>query len=78
VKDVLTTTEISRICRVAPRTVAMWIDGGELNGHRVGVCRRVYVPDLVQFMKDRNMPREWWESLVPKQSDKPQAAGVGS
>ena len=34
-KDVLTTGEVARICKVAPRTVTKWFDSGQLRGYRI-------------------------------------------
>ena len=34
-KEVLTTGEVARICRVAPRTVSKWFDTGKLRGYRI-------------------------------------------
>ena len=34
-KDVLTTGEVAKICKVAPRTVTKWFDSGQLRGYRI-------------------------------------------
>lgn len=53
---VLTTTEVAKICGVAPQTVANWIDKGLLNGYKLpeSKVRRISYQDLVQFLKARN------------------------
>jgi two-component system response regulator RpaA len=57
-KDVFTTGEIARICRVVPRTVSKWIDAGHLKGYRLPGSndRRVPVENLVRFLRERGMP----------------------
>ena len=49
-KDVLTTGEVARICKVAPRTVTKWFDAGQLRGYRIPVTQ------LIRFMRQNNMP----------------------
>jgi excisionase family DNA binding protein len=57
-KDVLTTGEVARICKVAPRTVTKWFDSGQLRGYRIpgSKDRRIPVNQLVRFMRQNNMP----------------------
>lgn len=57
-KDVLTTGEVAKICNVAPRTVSKWFDSGQLKGYRIpgSKDRRIPMSNLVQFMKDHNIP----------------------
>jgi two-component system response regulator RpaA len=57
-KDVLTTGQVSRICKVAPRTVCKWFDSGLLKGYRIPSSgdRRIPITGLVRFMKTYNMP----------------------
>jgi excisionase family DNA binding protein len=59
-KDVLTTGEVARICKVAPRTVTKWFDSGQLHGYRIpgSKDRRIPVTQLVRFMRQNNMPLE--------------------
>ncbi len=56
----LTTGEVAKICNVATRTVAKWIDSGELKGFRLpgGKNRRVMAENLIAFMKRNNIPLE--------------------
>jgi len=57
-KDVLTTGQVARICRVAPRTVSKWVDSGKLRGYRIPGSRdrRVPMEQLVAFLRAHNMP----------------------
>jgi excisionase family DNA binding protein len=59
-KDVLTTGEVARICKVAPRTVTKWFDSGQLRGYRIpgSKDRRIPVNQLIRFMRQNNMPLE--------------------
>ncbi len=56
--DVLTTGEVARICRVAPRTVSKWIDTGQLRGYRIpgSKDRRIPIQQLVRFMRAHGIP----------------------
>jgi len=65
-KDVFTTGEIARICRVVPRTVSKWIDAGHLKGYRLPGSndRRVLVEDLIRFLKERGMPLRGLEDYL--------------
>ena len=57
-KDVLTTGEVAKLCNVAPRTVSMWFDSGQLKGYRIpgSKDRRIPLPNLMQFMKAHGIP----------------------
>lgn len=57
-KKVLTTGQVARICRVAPRTVSKWFDSGALRGYRIpgSKDRRIPVEQLVRFMRAHGMP----------------------
>ncbi len=59
-RDVLTTGEVARICKVAPRTVTKWFDSGQLRGYRIpgSKDRRIPVNQLIRFMRQNNMPRD--------------------
>ena len=59
-KDVLTTGEVARICKVAPRTVTKWFDSGQLRGYRIpgSKDRRIPISQLLRFMKNNNMPMD--------------------
>lgn len=58
--NVLTTGEIAKICSVASRTVAKWIDSGKLKGYKVPLSndRRVLRADLEAFLKEHGFPYE--------------------
>ena len=57
-KDVLTTGEVARICRVAPRTVSKWFDSGKLRGYRIPGSRdrRIPLQQLIAFMRAHGIP----------------------
>src|SRR3954471_21496814 len=57
-KDVLTTGEVARICKVAPRTVTKWFDAGQLRGYKIpgSKDRRIPVTQLIRFLRQNNMP----------------------
>lgn len=56
--EVLTSGQIAKICRVAPRTVNKWIDTGLLRGYRIPGSRNRRVPrdQLIRFLKENGMP----------------------
>lgn len=57
-----TTGQVASICRVCPKTVAKWFDGGELQGFRTPTpskCRRIERASLVAFMTRHELPLEW-------------------
>ncbi len=57
-RDILTTGQVARYCRVAPRTVSKWFDSGKLKGYRIPGShdRRIPTNALLKFMRDHNMP----------------------
>ncbi len=57
-KDVLTTGEVARACRVAPRTVSKWFDSGKLRGYRIPGSRDRRIPrqQLIAFMRAHGIP----------------------
>lgn len=57
-KDVLTTGQVAKICRVAPRTVSKWFDSGRLRGYRIpgSKDRRIPVAQLLRFMQVHDIP----------------------
>ncbi len=53
----LGTTEVARICHVTPPTVGRWIEDGKLPSFTTGGGhRRVWVADLVAFLREHNIP----------------------
>ena len=58
-RDILTTGEVARICKVAPRTVSKWFDSGELGGYRIpgSKDRRIPQEELLVFMDRHGIPR---------------------
>lgn len=54
----LTTGEVARICRVAPRTVTKWFDSGKLRGYRIPGSRDRRIPrrQLIAFMRAHEIP----------------------
>ncbi len=67
-KDVLTTGEVAKICKVAPRTVSKWFDSGKLRGYRIpgSKDRRIPVQQLVRFMRTHGIPLNGIESGVTR------------
>lgn len=68
VKDVFTTGEVARICRVAPRTVSKWFDTGQLRGYRIpgSKDRRIPKDQLLRFMRTHGMPLQGLEVGVTR------------
>lgn len=56
-EEVLTTSEVAKICNVSARTVARWVDSNRLVGFRVPGSRNRRIPkrELLLFMKTHNM-----------------------
>lgn len=71
--EILTTGEVARICKVAPRTVSKWFDSGRLKGYRIpgSKDRRIPRTELLSFMQEHGIP------LNGLQSDKFKALIVG-
>ena len=59
-RDILTTGEVAKICKVAPRTVSKWFDSGELAGYRIpgSKDRRIPRTELLVFMDKHGIPRD--------------------
>ncbi len=57
-QTVFTTTQVAKICHVAPRTVAKWFDAGWLRGYRIAGSsdRRIPRENLILFLKHHGMP----------------------
>ena len=56
-KDVYTTYQISRFCRVDIATVTNWIDEGKLKAYKTpGGHRRIQKKDFLQFLQRYTMP----------------------
>jgi len=60
--DALTTGQISILCKVAPKTVAKWIDTGRLKGYKLpsGGDRRAEKTEVLSFMKLHRLPIPQW------------------
>lgn len=70
-KDVYTTGQVARICKVAPRTVSKWFDSGRLKGYRIpgSQDRRIPRDQLIRFLKEHQMPlgeleQEGWHKVL--------------
>jgi len=65
-KDVFTTGEVARICRVSSQMVAKWFDSGRLKGYRIpgSQDRRIFREDLVRFLKENNVPLRVLEGSI--------------
>lgn len=59
-KQVLTTGQVAKICRVAPRTVSKWFDTGQLRGYRIpgSKDRRIPLSQLIRFMRAYGIPMD--------------------
>lgn len=57
-KDVYTTGEVAKICKVTIRTVIKWFESGDLEGYKIpgSKDRRIPRENLVAFMKKHKMP----------------------
>lgn len=57
-KKVFSTGQVSKICKVAPRTVSKWFDSGRLRGYRIpgSLDRRIPRENLIRFLKEYGMP----------------------
>ncbi|GMU24944.1 MAG: hypothetical protein AMXMBFR13_50150 [Phycisphaerae bacterium] len=57
-KDILTTGQVAKICKVAPRTVSKWFDTGQLRGYRIpgSKDRRIPLQQLIRFMRAHGIP----------------------
>ena len=57
-RTVLTTSEVARICQVAPRTAQKWFDTNLIRGYRLPASRdrRIPVEELIRFMQEYNIP----------------------
>lgn len=62
--DVLTTGQVAKLCKVAPRTVSKWFDAGQLRGYRIpgSKDRRIPMHHLIRFMKAHGIPLNGLES----------------
>ena len=70
-KKVFTTSQVAKICKVAPRTVSKWIDSGRLRGYRIpgSQDRRIPREHLIKFLKEHGMPlgeleEEGWHKIL--------------
>src|SRR5438067_2828882 len=56
-KDVYSTHDAARICRVTPMTVIRWIEDGRIAAFKTaGGHRRIQRPDLEAFCRERGIP----------------------
>lgn len=55
--SVLTTGQVAKLCNVAPRTVAKWVDSGRLGGYKLpgSLDRRIPYQELVKFLEAHRM-----------------------
>lgn len=66
--EVFTTGQVARICNVAVRTAAKWIDAGKLKGYQLpgSTDRRVYRRDLIDFMQAHGLRSDLIAPPVPR------------
>ena len=57
-KEIYTTGEVAKICKVAPRTVSKWFDAGKLKGYKLPGAgdRRVQKDNLINFLTEYKFP----------------------
>lgn len=60
-KDVLTTSDVAKICRVSTRIVTRWFDKKLLKGYLLpgSTHRRFITKEVESFMVAQGMPAEW-------------------
>ncbi len=55
--EILTVSQACKYCRVSPKTIINWIEGGHIKAYKtVGGHRRIKREDLDQFLKQKGMP----------------------
>ena len=62
-KEVLTTNEAAKICKLSQQTIIRCFDRGDLKGFRVpgSTHRRILPEELRKFMEKHGMPKSWFE-----------------
>ena len=65
-KEVYTTGEAARICRISQNTIIRCFDAGELKGFRVPMTKYRRIPKnyLISFMKTNNLPQKWIDEVL--------------
>jgi len=65
-RDVFTTGDVARICRVAPKTAFKWVVSGLLEGYRLPGSRdwRVTRESLVRFLEENGIPLRWLDEFA--------------
>lgn len=68
INNIYTTGQISKICRVAPRTVSKWFDSGRLEGYVIPESKSRRIPHrcLVQFLSTNKMLHLLNEYIAPR------------
>ena len=55
--EILTVSQASKYCKVAPKTIINWIEAGHINAYKtVGGHRRIKKEDLDNFLEEHKMP----------------------
>ena len=55
--EILTVSQASKYCKVAPKTIINWIEAGHINAYKtVGGHRRIKKEDLDRFLEEHKMP----------------------
>jgi excisionase family DNA binding protein len=55
--DILTVSQAGKYCKVSPKTIINWIDGGHIKAYKtVGGHRRIKQEDLDDFLRKNAMP----------------------
>ncbi len=65
-KDILSTGEAARICRVAPHTVSKWVDSGRIKGYCLPGSHKLRIPvkHLIAFLRANNMPLNELDAML--------------
>lgn len=65
---IYTTGQVSKVLKVAPRTVSKWFDSGRLKGYRIpgSQDRRIPRDSLIRFMIANNVPLELIDAVRPR------------
>ena len=64
--DIFTTGEAARICKCSLATIIRDFDEGILKGFKIRTLRRIPLKNLLEYMNEIGMPKDWQEPLLEK------------